>query len=212
MNAVERIPGACFFAVVFICSCHGTTEYHAAPNSRELEFPSPNLDEPIIHEERNLPDKCPRDDGASNRFGDPKVVVVTAGWRAIVRLDPHYPVIAQERCISGWAAYEFTINADGSVQELQLIDVHPEGIFDRSSRRALQRWKYKPVDHEAQSTSFGGCAIFFYHHPLQPLTRDSDDDPFPIYCPYPTPESRPRPRGPLEVPGAEEKWLPLFEE
>jgi len=210
MNAVERVRGAWFFAIIFICSCHGTTEYHATLESRELELRSPNLDAAITHDERNLPDKCPREDGASNRFGDPKVVVVTAGSRAIVRLYPHYPDIAQERCISGWAAYEFTINADGSVQDIQLIDVYPESIFDRSSRRALQRWKYQPADYQAQSNSFGGCAIFFYHHPLQPLTRDSDDDPFPIFCPYPTPESRPR--GPLEVPGETEMWLPLLEE
>jgi len=60
----------------------------------------------------------------------------------IQRPPPRYPPLAERRRIEGEVELEFTIAADGSVTDIEVIRAEPEGIFEREAIGALQRWRY----------------------------------------------------------------------
>lgn len=62
----------------------------------------------------------------------------------IVRIDPQYPRDAALEGTEGWVKLKFTIEADGSVSNVEVLESEPRRVFDRNAQRALYRWKFKP--------------------------------------------------------------------
>jgi len=52
----------------------------------------------------------------------------------------------------GWVKLEFTILEDGTVSDVDVLDADPKRVFDRAAKKAILRWKFKPlvVDGKAQ--------------------------------------------------------------
>ncbi|NQZ82350.1 MAG: energy transducer TonB [Colwellia sp.] len=73
----------------------------------------------------------------------------------IVKVAPIYPRRAQSRGIEGYAIVEFTVTANGSVQDPLIVESKPEGVFDRAAMDAALKFKYKPrvVDGVAMAVS-----------------------------------------------------------
>lgn len=55
-----------------------------------------------------------------------------------------YPALAERRKLEGFVEIEFTIGADGSVSELEVLLSQPEGVFEREALAAMQRWRFAP--------------------------------------------------------------------
>lgn len=68
---------------------------------------------------------------------------VISGVVPLVRVSPKYPARAAGRHIEGWVKVEFTIQTDGSVDDVVVVGAEPENIFDDAALTAIKKWKFK---------------------------------------------------------------------
>ncbi len=68
----------------------------------------------------------------------------------IVKVAPIYPRRAQTRGITGYCIVEYVVTKTGSIRDPIPVDCQPEGVFERASLKAAEKFKYKPrvVDGE----------------------------------------------------------------
>lgn len=72
------------------------------------------------------------------------VVAVSDNAPTVIWIDrSKYPPKAIEDGISGHVLVQFTVTPYGGADNVQVIEAHPKGIFDKSARRAVQKGKYK---------------------------------------------------------------------
>ncbi|WP_405243023.1 energy transducer TonB [Lentisalinibacter salinarum] len=57
---------------------------------------------------------------------------------------PVYPRAAIRREQEGWVDVEFTVLADGSTADPEVIEAQPERVFERASLRAVEQWRFRP--------------------------------------------------------------------
>ena len=62
----------------------------------------------------------------------------------LVNIQPQYPTRAAQRGIEGWCQVSFTVTAEGGVRDVVVVDAEPQGMFDRSSIRAAERFRFQP--------------------------------------------------------------------
>jgi protein TonB len=77
----------------------------------------------------------------------------------IVRVEPQYPIRANERGIEGWVEVEFTISAAGTVKDPVVIGSHPSSIFNRAALRAIRKWKYNPKIEDGVAVERPGVKV-----------------------------------------------------
>jgi protein TonB len=62
----------------------------------------------------------------------------------ISRVPPVYPFRAKAKAIEGWVSVEFTVNEQGCVEDIKILDAEPEKIFDDSVMQCVAAWRFKP--------------------------------------------------------------------
>ncbi len=151
----------------------GLTE---APSGRIVDFVRVEQDETVQRRDRRPeppppPDEPPPDVPDAEFDADPGDVGVdigsvamdtgldisgTGGFQSdgdylpIVRVEPVYPRRALQRGIEGYVLLEFTVTETGSVENPEVVEADPPGVFDRAAIQAALRFKYQPrvVDGE----------------------------------------------------------------
>ena len=63
---------------------------------------------------------------------------------ALLKVEPDYPRKAAQQGIEGWVKLEFTVQEDGKVTDIKVLEAEPRRIFDKAAKRAIERWKFKP--------------------------------------------------------------------
>ena len=58
---------------------------------------------------------------------------------------PEYPQSARERGIGGWVDVQFTVQADGALNEVTVVGAQPAGVFEQSALDAVRHWRYQPM-------------------------------------------------------------------
>lgn len=70
-------------------------------------------------------------------FGDGDVI-------PLVRMPAQYPNKAKRRNIEGYVKARLEVNAQGTVDSVEIVEAKPRGVFERSAIRALYKYKFKP--------------------------------------------------------------------
>ncbi len=87
------------------------------------------------------------------------VATVDTDTIPLVRIEPTYPIRAQERGIEGWVQVEFTISPRGTVVDPKVTSYEPSTIFNQAALRAVRRWKYNPKIVDGQPVSRPGVKV-----------------------------------------------------
>jgi protein TonB len=62
----------------------------------------------------------------------------------ISRPRPVFPYYARRRGIEGYVDVQFTVSAQGTVEDAEALAAKPAGVFDHEALRAIRRWRFKP--------------------------------------------------------------------
>jgi len=76
---------------------------------------------------------------------DPNSVAAVILQR-VYSVDPEFPEIARERDLTGFVDLEFTVRADGSVTDVNVLKAQPKGVFDKAAVDAVSKWRYRPIE------------------------------------------------------------------
>lgn len=57
---------------------------------------------------------------------------------------PKYPDSAKRRGIEGHVKLAFTINRNGTVENVRVLEASPKNVFEREARGAAVRWRFAP--------------------------------------------------------------------
>ncbi|WP_286234953.1 M56 family metallopeptidase [Thalassotalea sediminis] len=68
----------------------------------------------------------------------------------IVRVNPTYPAEAADNGIEGWVILEFGVTPNGTVDNIRVIESHPDDVFDKEAKKALAKWRYMAKDRKQQ--------------------------------------------------------------
>ena len=64
---------------------------------------------------------------------------------AVELVAPEYPRGAERRGIEGTVTVSYSIAADGSVTNAEVVSANPSGVFDRAALAAIESWRFAPA-------------------------------------------------------------------
>jgi protein TonB len=68
---------------------------------------------------------------------------IVEGAKLIVRIQPDYPILAQQTRTQGDVILHAIIGKEGEVTELQVVSGHP--LLVRAALVAVRQWRYSPT-------------------------------------------------------------------
>lgn len=81
---------------------------------------------------------------ADMNIGGASISITDGEMLPLVNVTPQYPTRAASRGIEGWCQVSFTVTDTGGVRDVFVVDAEPAGIFDSSSIRAAEKFKFQP--------------------------------------------------------------------
>jgi TonB family protein len=88
----------------------------------------------------------------------------------LIRVEPDYPPEAKQAGIKGWVDVSGSLTPEGRIQDAQVVDSSPKGVFDEAALRAFSRWTYTG---EIEPGSSGIARICFPSPFLTVSARDA---------------------------------------
>lgn len=120
------------------------------PVKPKIDIPKPDPPDKVNRKMmQRLNIELPVNLAANSALADALVAVaggreVNANVIPLARVNPVYPKRAKMMKLEGFVKLEFTITQTGSVIDMKVLKSDPPNVFDRSAKRALSTWKFKP--------------------------------------------------------------------
>ncbi len=92
--------------------------------------------------------------------------------RLVEQHQPVYPEIAMRADVEGHVTLHVVVGTDGSVEQVQVADSSPKGIFDSAALTAVRTWRYAPARINARPVR----ALF--SQTVQFVLNDQSRDPY----------------------------------
>lgn len=77
----------------------------------------------------------------------------------LVRVNPQYPPRARSAGVEGWVHLRFTVTAQGSTKDIQILDADPRGYFEKAAQGAVAKFKYRPRTEDGKAVDRPGVEI-----------------------------------------------------
>ena len=65
-------------------------------------------------------------------------------------VQPVYPESARKRGIEGWVELAFTVQPNGTVEDVEVRNASPADVFDDAAVRAIRGWRFEPVERNGE--------------------------------------------------------------
>jgi protein TonB len=72
-------------------------------------------------------------------------IVSAASLKRVRMVSPTYPDAARKRGIEGWVELAFTVQTNGTVDQVEVRNASPAEVFDDAAMRAVRQWRFEPV-------------------------------------------------------------------
>ncbi len=114
------------------------------PQQEQLDLEMPSIDVPLsLSGAPYLGDFATSTRSAPIRAA-PKRPKIDTNVKPTLRIPPVYPPRALRSGIEGVVTVEFTITADGSVKDAEVVKAKPPKIFNKAVLTAIAKWKFNP--------------------------------------------------------------------
>lgn len=77
-------------------------------------------------------------------------IVSAASLKRVRMVSPVYPDAARKRGIEGWVELAFTVQTNGTVDEVEVRNASPAEVFDDAAMRAVRQWRFEPVERNGE--------------------------------------------------------------
>jgi protein TonB len=62
-----------------------------------------------------------------------------------------YPPRARASGIEGYVVFSLLIGLTGEIEQLQIIESYPEGVFDEAATQGINLWRFEPALYQGQA-------------------------------------------------------------
>lgn len=88
----------------------------------------------------------------------------------VKRASPKYPRTAVTKKIEGWVEVGFQVDAKGEAVNIHVLKSHPANVFDKSSVRAIEKWKFQAAKNvQTGKTIVSDVNVTKFHFDLKSL-------------------------------------------
>lgn len=94
--------------------------------------------------------------GAPQSMGKMEALKMDSALVPLVQIKPVYPSRQKRMGVEGYVKVRLNVNESGDVVNIEILEAKPKGAFDKSVKKALKRWKFRPKTVNGVATSQTG--------------------------------------------------------
>ena len=132
------------------------------PRPRQSRRPPPSplvgLDTSLSGVDVGLPGFSADDLGAleGDLLGGANGVVMTDDTvdqapRATFQAPMVFPPRARAKGVEGYVVFSLLIGITGEIEQLEIVESYPEGVFDEAATQGINQWKFEPAMYQGQA-------------------------------------------------------------
>ena len=62
-----------------------------------------------------------------------------------------YPPRARARGIEGYVDFSVLVGVTGEIEQIEIVESNPEGVFDEAALQGIQQWRFQPAMYQGQA-------------------------------------------------------------